>query len=245
MTVVATKATEGAEKAGDVSSRAIKLKEDATKSSSDAHQIYTDVKTRLESAIVNAQEVGKINSLLDGIKSITSQTNLLALNASIEAARAGDSGRGFSVVATEVGKLADQSSILVDDIQKTINFIQESVNQLIDDSNEILKFIEANVLQDYQKLISIGDQYNEDAHVFNSIMMDLSAVSQEITSSMVSIAESMNEVSKATSQEAESVENILFMTKDVTDKTLKVSAIMKKNIELITELDLLINKFRI
>lgn len=245
VTVVATKATEGAEKAGDVSSRAIKLKEDATKSSSDAHQIYTDVKTRLESAIVNAQEVGKINSLLDGIKSITSQTNLLALNASIEAARAGDSGRGFSVVATEVGKLADQSSILVDDIQKTINFIQESVNQLIDDSNEILKFIEANVLQDYQKLISIGDQYNEDAHVFNSIMMDLSAVSQEITSSMVSIAESMNEVSKATSQEAESVENILFMTKDVTDKTLKVSAIMKKNIELITELDLLINKFRI
>ncbi len=245
VTVVATKATEGAEKAGDVSHRAISLKADATKSSNDAHQIYTNVKTRLESAIVNAQEVHKINSLLDGIKNITSQTNLLALNASIEAARAGDSGRGFAVVATEVGKLADQSSILVDDIQKTITFIQESVNQLINDSNEILKFIEANVLKDYQKLISIGDQYNEDAEVFNSIMMDLSAVSEEITSSMVSIAESMTEVSKATAQEAESVENILFMTHDVTEKTLKVSAIMKNNIELITELDLLINKFRI
>ena len=159
--------------------------------------------------------------------------------------RAGYAGRGFAVVASEVGKLAVESTKLVENIQKTIDFIQKSVNELIVDSGEILNFIETNVLKDYEKLIIIGDQYNEDANVFSGIMMDLSAVSEEITSSMVSIAESMQEVSQATTQEAESVENILHMTKEVTDKAQKVTQIMQSNIKLIKALDELINKFSI
>lgn len=243
--VVAAKATEGAEKAGDVSKRAVRMKEDASKSSKEAHGVFSGVKSRLENAIENAKHVDRISSLLDGIMSITNQTNLLALNASIEAARAGEAGRGFAVVASEVGKLAVESAKLVDTIQQTINFIQKSVNELIQDSSEILSFIETSVLKDYEKLIAIGDQYNDDADVFNGIMMELSAVSEEITSSMTSIADSMQEVSKATTQEATSVENILLMTKDVTEKTRRVAGIMQSNINLITELDTLINKFRI
>lgn len=243
--VVATKATEGATKAVDISSRAINMKSDAVKANDEALAIFTGVKSRLVQAIENAKQVDKINSMLDGIMSITSQTNLLALNASIEAARAGEAGRGFAVVATEVGKLAVESAGSVTDIQKTIEFTQKSVSELIKDSNSILEFIEKNVLRDYQKLISIGDQYNEDAQVFNGIMMELSAISEEITSSMISIAESMQEVSKATTTEAESVENILHMTKDVTQKTEKVVKIIEGNIQLIHDLDGLINKFKI
>lgn len=243
--VVATKAIEGAEKAGDVSKRAVRLKEEAIVSSKNANQVYSSVKARLEIAIENAKQVEKINNLLEGIMQITSQTNLLALNASIEAARAGEAGRGFAVVASEVGKLADESSKLVENIQSTISFIQQSVGSLIADSNEILKFVETSVLKDYEKLISIGDQYNDDAGVFNSMMMELSAVSQEITSSMVAITESMQEVSKATAQEAESVESILSMTKDVTDKTKRVGVILQTSIEHIQNLDQLISKFQI
>lgn len=243
--VVATKAMEGASKASDISHRAVALKADASKSSAEANQIFNGVKGRLEIAIENARQVEKISSLLEGIMNITSQTNLLALNASIEAARAGDAGRGFAVVATEVGKLAVESASLVENIQKTIDFIRAAVFELINDSNEILKFIESNVLKDYEKLITIGDQYNEDAHVFNGIMMELSAVSEEITSSMVAIAESMSDVSKATTQEAESVESILHMTKEVADKTEKAAEVMASNIELINELDRLINRFKI
>lgn len=243
--VVATKAIEGAEKAGDVSKRAVRLKEEAIVSSKNANQVYSSVKERLEIAIENAKQVDKINNLLEGIMQITSQTNLLALNASIEAARAGEAGRGFAVVASEVGKLADESSKLVENIQSTISFIQQSVGSLIADSNEILKFVETSVLKDYEKLISIGDQYNDDAGVFNSMMMELSAVSQEITSSMVAITESMQEVSKATAQEAESVESILSMTKDVTDKTKRVGVILQTSIEHIQNLDQLISKFQI
>jgi methyl-accepting chemotaxis protein len=242
--VVALKATEGATKAGDVSKRAVALREDAKLASLEARNIYDSVKNRLEVAIVNAKQVDKINDLLTGIMNITSQTNLLALNASIEAARAGDAGRGFAVVATEVGKLAIESSKLVENIQASNMFISKSVHELISDSTEMLSFIDRNVLRDYEKLILIGDQYNEDAHVFNGIMMELSAVSEEISSSMVAINESMLEVNKATAQEAQSVESILYMTTDISKKTQKVMHILKTSIEHISDLDQLMSRFR-
>lgn len=243
--VIAVKANEGASKASDVSVRASNLKAEAIESGENANDIYRHVKARLEDAIKNAKEVSKINNLLDGILNLTSQTNLLALNASIEAARAGDAGKGFAVVASEVGKLAEESSTLVEDIQKTVNFIQSSVNTLIDDSSEILGFIETNVLKDYEKLSSIGDQYSDDANVFNGIMLELSAISEELTGSIESIATNMHEVQDATDQESLGVENILQMTKDITEKTDNVSEIIQVNIDMITALDELINQFKI
>ncbi|MBN2898852.1 MAG: methyl-accepting chemotaxis protein [Clostridia bacterium] len=243
--VVAEKATEGAEKANDVSKRATDLKQDALDSTQNAQGIYTTVKSRLETAIENARQVSKISTLLDDILNITSQTNLLALNASIEAARAGDAGRGFAVVANEVGKLAEESSNMVENIQKTVTFVQSSVNELINDANEILHFIEQNVLQDYKKLDSISDQYSDDAISFNSIMLELSAISEELSSSVESIAHNMNEVKDATVDESSGVDNILMMTKDITDKTKHVNEIVRANMDLITELDALINQFKI
>lgn len=243
--VVYQKAAEGAQKSVDVSVRAEIMKEDAVIASKEANEIYKGVKNRLELAIEKAKQVDRISTLLDGIMGITSQTNLLALNASIEAARAGDAGRGFAVVASEVGKLASESAKSVEVIQGTTVDIKDSVTELIKDATEILDFIENNVLKDYDRLISIGDQYTEDAQVFSSIMTELSTVSNQITTSMASIALSMQEVSKATSLEAESVENILHLTHDVTEKTQKVYKIMQSNIELIAELDEMINQFRV
>lgn len=245
ITVVADKATEGAEKAGDVSQRAHSLKQDAISSSDQAQKVYVEVKSRLKNAIKNAKEVSKISSLLEGVLNITSQTNLLALNASIEAARAGEAGKGFAVVATEVGKLAEESAVLVEDIQKTVNFVQQSVSDLINDSSEILSFIEESVLKDYEKLHVISDQYNEDADVFNGIMMDLSATSEELTGSIESIAQNMTEVKDATVDESTGVEQILKMTQEITGKTKHVNDIVQSNIDLIEELNTLISKFKV
>jgi methyl-accepting chemotaxis protein len=245
ITIVAEKATEGAMRVSDVSRRADELRISSQKSSDEAKQIYSDVKTRLEGAIDNAKKVDRINALLEDILSITSQTNLLALNASIEAARAGDAGRGFAVVANEVGNLADQSAQMVEDIKQTVEFIQHAVSALIKDSTEILGFVESKVLNDYEKLIDIGEQYSADATEFNSIMMELSAISQELTGSMETISSNVSEVRIATEQEAEEVSNILAMTEEVTQRTDRVNDIISENIKMIKSLDDLITKFKI
>ena len=245
ISVVAEKASEGAHRVSDVSRRADELKVSSKKSSDEAKSIYVDVKGRLEMAIDNAKKVDRINALLEDILSITSQTNLLALNASIEAARAGDAGRGFAVVANEVGKLADQSAQMVEDIKQTVEFIQKAVATLISDSSEILKFVESKVLGDYEKLMDIGEQYSNDASEFNTIMMELSAISQELSGSMETISTSVSEVRTATEQEADEVSNILAMTEEVTQRTVKVNKIIETNISMIKSLDDLISKFKI
>lgn len=243
--VIATKASEGALNASAVSGRALALKQEAIGSEETAKKIYNDVKERLEKAIKDAEEVEKINAFLEGILNISSQTHLLALNASIEAARAGEAGRGFAVVAGEIGKLADDSTNMVSSIKKTVDFTKEAVAALVNDSTNILNFIETHVLGDYQKLIKIGEQYNDDASVFNDIMMELSAISQELTSSMTTIAANVNSVSQASEQEAEQIEKILAMTESVKSSTEVLDHGVRANKESVVQLESAMSRFKI
>ena len=98
---------------------------------------------------------GEISQTAENISSIASQTNLLALNASIEAARAGDAGRGFAIVAEEINTLSSQTKNLVDEINGTMTNVKSKEGRLLECFDAMNELVDNNVsfAQDTQNAI--------------------------------------------------------------------------------------------
>ena len=154
----------------EMQKRAALLEKTAVDNKNNTSEVINEIIESLEKAIEESKSVERVNELTNEILSIAGQTNLLALNASIEAARAGEAGRGFAVVADEISKLADSSRMAAGNIQNINNMVVVAVKALIDNSNTIVKYINENVLPDYENFVSAGQQYNSDARHITEIV---------------------------------------------------------------------------
>lgn len=212
---IAVKAQEGAEEVIEISRRAEELKFKAINSRKYAEEIYGNTKETLLRAIEDSKAVEQIRALSDTILQITAQTNLLSLNAAIEAARAGESGRGFGVVANEIKQLAEDSKLAASEIKKVTDTVLTSVGNLSEGSQNILGFINGQVISDYDFLVHTGELYSDDSAKISDIITDFSATAQELTASIGSVTNSIGNISAAVNQTA-------ISTQDIAEKNMEI-----------------------
>lgn len=217
--------------ATDMQKRASELERNAVKNKQNATDMIESILTTLTKAIEDSKSIDKVNGLTGDILSISSQTNLLALNASIEAARAGEAGRGFAVVADEIRQLAENSKNTANNIQTINNMVTVAVKELIKNSNELVDYINNNVLPDYDSLVASGKQYNEDAMHVNDVVGQFNDMASNLSSLVVSITDAIEGISTAVEESANGVSTAALNTSELVKEIDMISVEMENNSE--------------
>jgi len=212
------RAVQGVSTSEEISRSAEETKNNVIKSQQKTLAVLGETKERLKEAIKNANVVDQINILSQTILQIASQTNLLALNAAIEAAKAGETGRGFSVVANEIKKLAEQSKKTVSEIQNATKMVIESVNNLTYCSNSLLEFVSVNVNNDYASMLDIAEKYSEDASIISGIASEFNITSQEVIQYTSNVLNAIDQLSITSVEGDERVSEITEIMNIITAK---------------------------
>lgn len=178
----------------DVSTK-VNAGNDAAGATKNAFAMFeTKVTNDLETITRLGRESKKIESFINTINMIAQETTLLSLNATIESARAGEHGRGFSVVAEQIGKLAYNTNQFTSEITKLVSGIHKEINQIIENNSR------------WKKLVEKG---KSDSDNTVAILKEVQNVTSDASTSFDQVSEIINEVANVNRYTEANLEHVL------------------------------------
>lgn len=206
----------------DISSEQVKQGVQAIDVSSKAiEDLANDIKSALANSVELESSSTDITSVLEVIRNIAEQTNLLALNAAIEAARAGEQGRGFAVVADEVRTLATRTQQSTDEIDTMIQRLNDNVKA----SSDSIKNSQTNANTTLTNFDSVITIFNSLTHAFEKVQQmsaetaqatqEQSHVANEINRNLVSLKEQSAQMKQISSQTTQQSKNVSALYKQM------------------------------
>ena len=175
------------------------------------------VEKALMDKIEQSKEAEKILDLTANILEIADQTNLLALNASIEAAHAGDAGRGFAIVADEITKLAASSSETAEQIKEISASVLNAVSGLASEAENVVTFMKDKTMGSYDKLVEVGRKYQGDSKIMFDKMQDFSYVSHSLLEQVADSNKSVDAIRTAAGETEQSLNSIMDKMDEIDD----------------------------
>lgn len=225
-----------AHKSGEINEFSKEMKANADKMESDArnnmdktNETIGIILEGLGKAIEDSHSVGQVTSLTDEILNISSQTNLLALNASIVAARAGEAGKGFAVVADEIRGLADSSRETANRIQQINSVVVAAVNNLSDNANELVGYIQNAILPEFEAFVESGVKYRDNASYIENAMQEFTAKTDMLKKNIDEIALSISAITTAVDEGAEGINGAAKSTQNLVEDIVNISDKMNEN----------------
>ncbi|GAB2876725.1 hypothetical protein GCM10027277_52670 [Pseudoduganella ginsengisoli] len=168
-----------------------------------------------------SEKASNINSVLATITKVADQTNILSLNAAIEAEKAGEAGRGFSVVATEIRRLADQTSVSTWDIEQMLKEMQSAVSASVmgmDKFSEEIRRNVAEVRQVVEQLTGVMSQVQKLAPQFDAVLQGMQSQAvgaQQISETMMQLNDATQQAVDSLKSTSEAVHQLQFAANDL------------------------------
>ncbi|WP_078411745.1 methyl-accepting chemotaxis protein [Priestia abyssalis] len=212
----------------------------ASKNASEGNAVLEEVTAQMRSINQSVQEGGslvkllgnhsqQIGRIIEVITQISDQTNLLALNAAIEAARAGEHGRGFAVVADEVRKLAEESKQSANQIADLIRTVQADTDRAVavmaqgeEKAESGLRIVDT-AGQSFQSILQSIQQVSGEIQEIAATSQEMSASTEEITASVEEVASIASEAAASTNQVAASAHTQLESIEQITQSIHELS----------------------
>lgn len=217
------------------------LMQSSTEQMAKIHHIVEDAVAKVENLDEQSQEITKQVSV---IEDVAEQTNLLALNAAIEAARAGEQGKGFAVVADEVRKLAEQVALSVQDITGIVTSIQRESSLVADSLRNGYSEVEQGTTQikttgkTFDQISDAVTEMVQSIQVVSENLSEITAASQEMSGSVEEIASVSEESAAGVEQTAASAQQASSSMEEVTGSSVHLA----KSAE---DLQELVSKFKL